>query len=149
MSDTWIAEAMSHTFALAERARLADEVPIGASIWLEGACIGEGWNQSISQCDPSAHAEIQALRMAGQALKNHRLLETTMILTLEPCLMCYQAMVHARVAKVIFAAADSKVGVFTSGLVKQMPTNHCIEWHGPVDPERGGRLLRDFFQERR
>ena len=138
---TW----MAHSYALAKRAWAQGEVPIGASLWRQDQCLGEGWNQNIQCHDPSAHAEIMALRQAGQRIKNHRLIDTTMVLTLEPCLMCYQAMVHARVATVIFAAADAKVGVFTSGLVDTLPTNHRLAWHGPVDAERGAKLLSDFF----
>ncbi len=101
-------EWMQHAFELAKKAKEHDEVPVGAVIVYEDRIIGEGWNQPISSHDPTAHAEIIALRDAGNNVGNYRLPDATMYVTLEPCAMCAGAIVHARLTKLVFAAADPK-----------------------------------------
>ena len=103
---------MRHAFALAERAQGEyDEIPVGAVlVGADGRLLGEGWNRNILDHDPSAHAEIVAMREAGRALGNHRLVGSTLYVTLEPCAMCAMALVHARVARVVYGAADPKTG---------------------------------------
>src|SRR5690554_984088 len=100
----WMQRAME----LAARAEAEDEVPVGALVVLDGKCIGEGWNRSIGSHDATAHAEIMALRQAGQAVGNYRLLECTLYVTLEPCMMCAGAMVHSRIQRLVYGAADAK-----------------------------------------
>ncbi|MDN5782531.1 MAG: tRNA adenosine(34) deaminase TadA, partial [Luteimonas sp.] len=103
---------MRQALALAERAeREDDEIPVGALLVdAGGAVVGEGWNRNIAECDPTAHAEIVAMRRAGRALGNHRLVGCTLYVTLEPCAMCAMAMVHALLARVVFGASDPKTG---------------------------------------
>jgi len=141
---------MDHAYQLAQRALYEQEVPIGACVLDEhGRMIGEGWNQVIQCHDPTAHAEIQALRKAAAHQQNYRLTRCTLVVTLEPCLMCYQAAVHARISTIIYGAEDTKVGVRSNDSVLQLPFNHKIVWEGPTDADRCGNLLRFFFQERR
>ena len=101
---------MRHALRLAEQAGREGEVPVGALLVRHGQLIAEGWNRPIINSDPSAHAEMQALRAAGQALSNYRLIDTTLYVTLEPCTMCAGAIIHARVARVVFGAYDPKGG---------------------------------------
>ena len=138
-----------------ELARLAEnqgEVPVGAVLVLENEIIGEGWNQPIGSHDPSAHAEIMALRDAGQRLQNYRLPQTTLYVTLEPCPMCAGAIVHARVGKLVFGASDPRSGAAGSVfdlLPSDQRFNHVTEAMGGVLADESARLLRQFFRARR
>lgn len=144
---------MQHALHLAEIADSRDgEVPVGAVIVnAHGQVIAEGSNRVISDCDPSAHAEIVALRMAGQGEGNYRLPGTTLYVTLEPCAMCAMAMVHARVARVVFAARDPKTGAAGSvvDLFDEPRLNHHAVVEGGVLADECGALLSGFFAARR
>lgn len=144
-------EWMRHALALAKKAEAAGEVPVGAVIVLNGELIAEGWNQPISASDPTAHAEIMALRAAGQALDNYRLLDTELYVTLEPCPMCVGAMLHARVKRVIYAATDPKTGALGGAydLLNSVSHNHAFEVTGSVLAEQSRELLQAFFRGRR
>lgn len=136
---------------LAEQAAAQNEVPVGAIVVLNNQIIGQGYNQSIIQRDPSAHAEIIALREAAKAVGNYRLLGATLYVTLEPCLMCVGAMVHARIQRVVFGAYDPKTGMAKSvGRFFELPhLNHRVEVVGGVLAESCGNLLQRFFKQRR
>jgi tRNA(adenine34) deaminase len=143
---------MRRALELAEHARdVEGEVPVGAVLVLDGQSIGEGWNRVIVGHDPTAHAEIQALRAAGQALANYRMPGATLYVTLEPCAMCSMALVHARVARVVYGATDPKTGAAGSvfdTLVSDRH-NHRIQAEGGLYAEQSGTMLRDFFRSRR
>ncbi|ODU74345.1 MAG: tRNA-specific adenosine deaminase [Lysobacterales bacterium 66-474] len=145
-------EYMRRALELATHARDADgEVPVGAVLVLGGEIVGEGWNRNIVLSDPSAHAEIGALRDAGQRLGNHRFPGATLYVTLEPCAMCAMALVHARVARVVFAATDPKTGAAGSvfdTLVSERH-NHRIEVRSGLLAAESSALLREFFRARR
>lgn len=145
-------EFMQRALQLARHAHAQhDEVPVGAVVTIDGKIVGEGWNQTISTHDPSAHAEMVALRAAGQALANYRLPGATLYVTLEPCVMCAGAMVHARVARVVYAADDPKTGaagsVFDTLVSPQH--NHRIHVARGLRATEAGDMLRDFFRQRR
>ncbi len=144
---------MRHALALAERAeREHDEIPVGAVlVGADGALLGEGWNLNISTHDPSAHAEIVAMRQAGRATGNHRLVGTTLYVTLEPCAMCAMALVHARVARVVYGASDPKTGACGGlfDLIGDARHNHRIEVVGGVLGEEAGRRLSNYFRAKR
>ena len=143
---------MRRALALAEHARDAeDEVPVGAVVVLGGEIAGLGWNRNITLRDPSAHAEIQALRAAGEKADNHRLAGATLYVTLEPCSMCAMAMIHARVARVVYAASDPKTGAAGSVFDTLISDkhNHRIDVAGGLFAEESARLLKDFFRSRR
>jgi tRNA(adenine34) deaminase len=142
---------MRRALELARQAQTAGEVPVGAVIVHDRAIIAEGWNQPIGAHDPSAHAEMIALRTAGQALSSYRLLDTTLYVTLEPCAMCAGAMVHARVRRLVFGAADPRAGAAGSvfNVVQHPVLNHRIECTPGVLAEECGALLREFFVARR
>ncbi|ODU49700.1 MAG: tRNA-specific adenosine deaminase [Lysobacteraceae bacterium SCN 69-48] len=144
---------MRHALAMAERARDEDdEIPVGAVVVDAGGnLVGEGWNRNIAERDPSAHAEIVAMRRAGQALGNHRLIGCTLYVTLEPCAMCAMAMVHARVARVVFGAFDPKTGAAGSvfDLLADPRHNHRIEVAGGVLAAIAGPMLTGYFRARR
>ncbi len=144
---------MRHALALAERAqREDDEIPVGAVVVdAEGSVVGEGWNRNIAECDPSAHAEIVAMRRAGAALNNHRLIGCTLYVTLEPCAMCAMAMVHARVARVVFGAFDPKTGAAGSvfDLLADPRHNHRVEVAGVVLADVAGPMLTAWFRAKR
>lgn len=142
---------MSRALELAKHARHCNEVPVGAIVVLNGEIIGEGWNQPIKQQDPTAHAEIIALREAAQRIKNYRLLNAEMYVTLEPCPMCAGAMVHARIKRLTYGADDPRTGSAGSvfQIVQSNNLNHRLEIHKGVLAEPCSELLRDFFQERR
>lgn len=143
---------MRRALELAIHARDADdEVPVGAVLVLDGEIVGEGWNRNITLNDPSAHAEIGALRDAGQRLANHRIPGSTLYVTLEPCAMCAMALVHARVARVVYGASDPRTGAAGSvfdTLVSDRH-NHRIEVQGGLLAVESAELLRDFFKARR
>ncbi|GAB6039697.1 tRNA adenosine(34) deaminase TadA [Endothiovibrio diazotrophicus] len=142
---------MRRALELARRAAEAGEVPVGALLVRDGEVVGEGWNRPILSHDPTAHAEVTALREAGQRVGNYRLVETTLYVSLEPCPMCAGALVHARVARVVFGAFDPKTGAAGSvfDLLQSPLHNHRVECEGGVLAEECGQLLRDFFRERR
>lgn len=143
---------MRRALELAAHARDADgEVPVGAVLVRDGEIVGEGWNRNITLADPSAHAEIGALRDAGQRLRNHRIPDSTLYVTLEPCAMCAMALVHARVARVVYAAADPKTGAAGSvfdTLISERH-NHRVEVQGGLLADESAALLREFFRARR
>jgi tRNA(adenine34) deaminase len=150
-SDTDDERWMRHALDLARRAEQAGEVPVGALIVQAGEVIGEGWNHNITANDPSAHAEVQALRDAGRRLGNYRFPGATLYVTLEPCVMCAGAIVHARIARVVYGATDPKTGAAGSmfdTLVSDRH-NHRVEVVGGVRAVEAGDLLRAFFRSRR
>jgi tRNA(adenine34) deaminase len=137
-----------------ERARAAaneGEVPVGAVVVRSGVVLAEGHNRPIAACDPTAHAEIVAMRSAGAALGSYRLLDTTLYVTLEPCAMCASAMVHARVRRLVFGALDPRAGAAGSvfDIVRHPALNHRLEVDGGVLAQECGTLLREFFAARR
>lgn len=144
---------MRRALAQAERARdVFGEVPVGAVLVdAQGQLVAEGCNRTITDCDPSAHAEIVALRAAGRALGNYRLNGCTLYVTLEPCAMCAMALVHARIARVVYAADDPKTGAVHSvfQLLQSEHHNHRVAVQGGVMADDCGALLRDFFRARR
>ncbi len=142
---------MRRALGLARHAEEAGEVPVGAVVVQEGEIIGEGWNQPIRAHDPSAHAEMVALRAAATHNKNYRLPGATLYVTLEPCAMCAGAIVQARVARVVYGAADPKAGAAGSvfQLLDSPALNHRAQVYGGVLNEESGRLLKEFFQSRR
>jgi tRNA(adenine34) deaminase len=143
---------MQRALQLAAHARDAEnEVPVGAVLVQEGEIVGLGWNRNITLHDPTAHAEIMAMRAAGEKLANHRLSGATLYVTLEPCSMCAMAMIHARIGRVVFAAADPKTGAAGSvfNTLIDARHNHRIEVSGGLLAEESASLLRDFFRARR
>ena len=144
---------MRHALALAERAQHEDdEIPVGAVlVSAEGEILGEGWNRNITESDPTAHAEVVAMRAAGTKLANHRLLGTTLYVTLEPCAMCAMAMIHARVSRVVFGASDPKTGAAGSvfDLLADPRHNHRVEVQGGVLAEEASRRLTNYFRAKR
>ena len=142
---------MLRALGLADRAGAEGEVPVGAVLVKDGEVVGEGWNRPISASDPTAHAEIVALREAARRLANYRLPDTTLYVTLEPCAMCAGAIIHARVARVVFAARDPKGGAAGSvfDLLGTDRLNHRVEVAGGVLAEEAARRLQAFFQTRR
>ena len=142
---------MRRALELAREAEAAGEVPVGAVIVKDGAILAEGWNRPIGTNDPSAHAEMVALRAAGAALGTYRLLDTTLYVTLEPCPMCAGAMVHARVGRVVYGATDPRAGACGTvfNIVQHAALNHRLECDGGVLAEECGTLLRGFFLARR
>jgi tRNA(adenine34) deaminase len=143
---------MQRALELARHAQDAhEEVPIGAVVVLNGQIVGEGWNQNISANDPSAHAEIMALRDAGRRLGNYRFPGAELFVTLEPCAMCAGAMIHARIARVVYAAADPKTGAAGSvfdTLISPLHNHRIVAEHG-LCGEEAGALLTRFFKLRR
>jgi tRNA(adenine34) deaminase len=144
---TW----MRHALALAQRAEERGEVPVGAVLIRDDRIIGEGWNCPISARDPTAHAEIQAIRAAGQHVDNYRLGGATLYVTLEPCVMCAGAIIHARIQRVVFGASDPKGGAAGSvfNILPGNQLNHRVECQGGILAEACGTLLSIFFRARR
>ncbi len=143
---------MQHALELAERGRdLENEIPVGAVLVLNDEVVGEGWNRNITLKDPTAHAEIVALRAAGEHLANHRLSGTTLYVSLEPCAMCAMAMIHARVARVVYGCTDPKTGAAGSmfDTLTSDRHNHRIEVAGGLLADESAKLLQDFFRARR
>lgn len=142
---------MRHALMLAKRAESEGEVPVGAVVIKDGQIIGEGWNQPIGHHDPSAHAEIMALRDAARRIENYRLTDCDLYVTLEPCVMCAGAITHARIRKLIYGARDPKAGAVESVFdVLSVPKlNHSVVCEGGVLAEEAGELLRQFFRSRR
>lgn len=142
---------MQRALTLARAGEALGEVPVGAVLVVKGEVVGEGFNAPISRCDASAHAEIIALREAGQALANYRLEGATLYVTLEPCTMCVGALVHARVARVVFAATEPKAGSLVSAR-RQLESgyyNHVFCYEGGLCAEEASQLLSAFFRRRR
>ncbi len=143
---------MRRSIELARRAEQAGEVPVGALLIKDDEIVGTGWNQPISSHDPSAHAEIMALRDAGRRLGNYRLRDTTLYCTLEPCPMCAGAIVHARVARLVYGAPDRKGGACGS-VFDLLPSderfNHRTEVSAGVLAKECGAILRAFFRDKR
>ncbi len=142
---------MAQALELARQAGAAGEVPVGAVVVRDGQVIGQGANRPIGTHDPSAHAEMIALREAALHCANYRLPGTTLYVTLEPCAMCAGAIIHARVQRLVFGAADPKAGAVHSlyDLISQPRLNHVVEWQGGVLEAECGDLLRAFFRARR
>ncbi len=142
---------MLHALSLADEAYQQGEVPVGAVLIKNNQIIAEGWNQPIANHDPSAHAEIMALRLAGQTEQNYRLPKTTLYITLEPCIMCVGAIIHARIERIVFGAYDPKTGAAGSvfNLFNDLRHNHQVKLSGGVLAEQCGDKLRAFFRERR
>jgi tRNA(Arg) A34 adenosine deaminase TadA len=144
---------MHHALALADRAqREFDEIPVGAVlVGADGELLGEGWNLNIASHDPSAHAEIVAMREAGKRLGNHRLIGSTLYVTLEPCAMCAMALVHARIARLVFAAADPKTGACGSvfDLVGDPRHNHRVEVLSGLLAQNASLRLTNYFRAKR
>ena len=142
---------MRRALELAQRAALDNEVPVGAVLVLDEAVIGEGWNRPIVDHDPTAHAEIIALRAAAQRLRNYRLGGTTLYATLEPCAMCMGAVLNARISRVVFGAWDQKAGA--CGSVIDLPREphfaNRVDAFGGVCSDESAALLRHFFETRR
>jgi tRNA(adenine34) deaminase len=142
---------MQHAIQLAKQAALSDEVPVGAVLVLNGEIIGEGANRPIAANDPTAHAEIIALRQGALTLGNYRLLQSTLYVTLEPCVMCAGAMVHGRIQKVIYGANDLKAGAIQSRaqVLDEPFLNHRVQHAGGLHREQCGELLSEFFRLKR
>jgi len=142
---------MRRALALADRAANEGEVPIGAVIVRDGELLGEGWNSVIAFSDPTAHAEIVAMRDAARMAGNYRLPGATLYVTLEPCTMCAGAMIHARIEKLVFAASEPKAGVVcsTCSLLDEPRYNHQVKWQGGILAEPSSERLQAFFRERR
>ena len=142
---------MRRALQLAERARAEGEVPVGAVLVSGDDCIGEGWNKPVSSHDPSAHAEITALRTGAAQLRNYRLPGTTLYVTLEPCAMCAGAIVLARIKRLVYAAADPRTGAAGSvfNILESAQLNHRVELTGGILEQEAAKLLQTFFRKRR
>ena len=142
---------MRAALRLASEAQAAGEVPVGAVVARAGEIIGRGYNAPISSCDPSGHAEIRALRDAGRQAGNYRLVDCTLYVTLEPCVMCSGAIMHGRVARVVYGARDPKTGACGSvvDLFAEARLNHHTQVEGGLLERECGSLLTDFFRSRR
>ncbi|AHG19071.1 tRNA adenosine deaminase [Chania multitudinisentens RB-25] len=145
--DYWMRQALS----LALRAQEEGEVPVGALLVLDNQVIGEGWNRPIGRHDPTAHAEIMALRQGGTVLQNYRLLNATLYVTLEPCVMCAGAMIHSRIRRLVYGATDEKTGAAGSlvDILRHPGMNHQVEIVSGVLAEECAATLSHFFQLRR
>ena len=145
--ELWMEEALRE----AARAAAAGEVPVGAVVVCVGQIVGRGWNRNILDNDPTAHAEVIALREAGKALENHRLGECELFATIEPCAMCAGALVHARIGRLVYGAEDPKAGAVHSVLqvLNHPGLNHRMEVRGGVLAGRCAELLQEFFRSRR
>jgi tRNA(adenine34) deaminase len=143
---------MRHALKLAQRARELGEVPVGAVIVdSNGAVMAEGWNQPIAAHDPSAHAEMVAMREAARRLRNYRLNDLTLYVTLEPCVMCAGAIIHARIARLVYGAVDPKAGAVESvyDVISNPKLNHKPVWTGGVLAAECGQILQEFFRAKR
>lgn len=142
---------MQKALALAKKAEESDEVPVGAVIVKDEHVIGEGWNQPIVNHDPTAHAEIMAIRSAAQSSENYRIPGTTLYVTLEPCPMCAGAIIHARIERIVIATTDPRTGAAGSvfQLLKNPALNHQVEISQGVCQQEAADQLRAFFRARR
>ena len=145
--DYWMRRALD----LAERARSEGEVPVGAVLVMEDDCIGEGWNRPISAHDPTAHAEIGALRAGAAHMGNYRLPGATLYVTLEPCAMCAGAIILARLKRLVYAASDPRAGAAGSvfNILQSSQLNHRVELASGILEKEAATLLQTFFRERR
>lgn len=142
---------MRHALSLAHKAAELGEVPVGAVLVRDDQLLSEGWNQPIMQHDPTAHAEIMAIRRAAQQVENYRLPGTTLYITIEPCSMCAGAIIHARISRVVFGASEPRAGAAGSviNLLQNEQFNHQTELTSGVLAEECGQVLKDFFSVRR
>ena len=142
---------MEEALRAAQRALAAGEVPVGAVVVSQGRVVGRGWNRNIADFDPTAHAEIVALREAGATIGNHRLADCDLFVTIEPCAMCAGAMVHARIKRLIYGADDPKAGAVQSVMqvLNHPQLNHRVEVQGGVLAGRCAEVLQEFFRSRR
>lgn len=142
---------MQHALTLAQYAASQDEVPVGAVIVQDDQMIGEGWNQPIQSCDPTAHAEIIAIRQAANKAGNYRLNQAILYVTLEPCVMCVGAIMHARLKRLVFGARDPKAGAVKSvfPLINDPRVLHVTTWQGGILEKECAEILIHFFQKRR
>jgi tRNA(adenine34) deaminase len=142
---------MEEALRCARRALEAGEVPVGAVVVRKGSVVGRGWNRNLTDCDPTAHAEVVALREAGRNVGNHRLVDCELFATIEPCAMCAGAAVHARVRRLVYGADDPKAGAIHSILqvVNHPSLNHRMDIRGGVLAGRSAELLQSFFKNRR
>ena len=142
---------MERALLLAERAEALGEVPVGAVVIVDSQLLGEGWNSPISSHDPTAHAEIVALRAASQKIRNYRLPGSTMYVTIEPCTMCAGALVHARVERLVFGAREPRAGAVVSNqqVLDGQQLNHRVTWTEGVLRDNCSQLLQTFFAARR
>lgn len=142
---------MHTALELAQQAQMIGEVPVGAVVVKDGIIIGHGYNRSIAATDPTAHAEVMALRDAGRNMGNYRLINCTLYVTLEPCVMCIGALFHARITRLVYAAADPKTGVCGSviDLPAEMRLNHHMQVTSGVLANEASLMLRQFFAVRR
>ena len=142
---------MQYALDLANDAKRIDEVPVGAIVVVGDKIVGSGYNMSIKRPSPVAHAEIIALENAAQTLNNYRILDACLYVTLEPCLMCYGAMIHARINRCVFAASDPKSGVVSCGIVDVARgyINHKVEMLGGALSQESSLLLKSFFKQKR
>lgn len=147
MHEAWMRQAL----ALAARAGESGEVPVGALVVVDGQVVGEGWNQPIATSDPTAHAEIVAMRAAARHVKNYRLSGATLVVTVEPCLMCVGAMVHARIGTVVYGAPEPRAGALGSAIAAHETPglNHKLTAVGGVLADECRALIQRFFKERR
>ena len=143
----WIA----YSLKLAQCAAAQDEVPVGAVLVYKDEMVGEGWNRPIAMQDPTAHAEVQAIRQAADKIGNYRLLDTTLYVTLEPCMMCVGTMIQARIGRLVYGADDPKAGAVKSvvSLLDSVQLNHRIQWKGGILAKECGQMLSHFFKEKR
>lgn len=142
---------MRRAIALAREAEARGEVPVGAVLVRDGVAVGEGFNQPIGSCDPTAHAELVALRQAARRDENYRLPHTTLYVTVEPCSMCAGALIHARIGRLVFGASEPRAGAVESQLtlLSQDFYNHRVAVTGAVLAEECAQLMKDFFARKR
>ena len=142
---------MRHALELAKKAESLDEVPVGAVIVKDDVIIAEGWNQPILSNDATAHAEIMALRAAGEVLDNYRIVDAELFVTLEPCSMCVGALIHARIKRVVFAASEPRTGALGGAfnLLESNDHNHIFEYEAGVLADESRDLIKAFFKRRR
>lgn len=142
---------MERALALAQQAESLGEVPVGALVVIDGVCVSEAFNQPISQSDPTAHAEMLALREAAKKVQNYRLVNATLYVTLEPCTMCAGALIHARVQRVVYATTEPRTGAAGSvfNVLQNDQLNHRCEVHSGLMADQASEQLRRFFKARR
>ncbi len=142
---------MREALQMAEFAQTAGEVPVGAVLVSGDQIIASGFNQSISTCDPTAHAELVAIRSAAKKLSNYRLVDCDLYVTIEPCAMCVGAILHARIRRVIFGALEPRAGALQSHLqlLEKTHFNHSVDWYGGVLHDKCSNLMKEFFAARR
>lgn len=142
---------MNRALALAEQARDLEEVPVGAVVVLDGTIIGEGYNQTITANDPTAHAEMVALRCAARQVDNYRLVNADLYVTIEPCTMCAGALVHARIARLYFGTREPRAGaiVSTANVLENQALNHRVEVTEGICADTCRKLMTDFFRRKR